>query len=404
MELASHRLSYATWRLRAFHQLLTSESQPRPFRRSISTSAPRSKEHDEAPSQTPQSSNSSEDYIPPSQRLPQSPVITHPRSGITKVRKRRPQPKDLSDLSKNPWAVALASPIRMCSATGLRVPRALMGEYGLVRRPDSELSYMLPVDLLKDTLRKQPAVPETSTAPDTDAMHDGKSNTKKGKRGNISHQVPRDEKLSKLLTIRMINLLPLLQALSSHLAARVGKRLGVSKIIPYRWKYPLGPLTSNDIKEIMWMQDMPEYLLRRMRQDVIKKLVGISEFYELDANDVWRTLDLNEYSGLAIETALGKLEPVAREAYGGVLLLGPPKARTTRKSSFLEDVVHPRTQTKLPVFDLSAFLTAEGMEELRVTHAPHFQASALFLRPDCGASVDLMISLWKIKRYLADMA
>jgi hypothetical protein len=114
MDCANHRLSHATLRLRIFRQIYTSNTGSRFLSRSISTSpAQLSQAHDKASFPTPPApSSSTKDYIPLSQSLPQSPVITHPRSGIKKVHKPRSEPEDIAELKKNPWAAALASPVR----------------------------------------------------------------------------------------------------------------------------------------------------------------------------------------------------------------------------------------------------------------------------------------------------
>lgn len=44
----------------------------------------------------------------------------------------------------NPWATALASPIRMCMASGTRLPRDLLEGWGLFRNPETQGLWLLP--------------------------------------------------------------------------------------------------------------------------------------------------------------------------------------------------------------------------------------------------------------------
>lgn len=406
MECASHRISHATWRLQVFSQIFSSTSSPRILIRPISTSsARRNQAHDEAEAQAPSKSktppisdSSIQNPIPLSQRLPQSPVITHSRSGTKKKRKARPQPEDNAELQKNPWAVALASPVRMCAATGTRLPRRLMGVYGLVKRPDTQQSYMLPLDLLKDSLQRHSAEgeDESTTAESDTGAGDGIP------RADVSPLIARDQRLAGKPTIHILTLRPLMQALTPYLAAKVGKRPGIAKLIPYRWKYPVGPLNSVDLKDCVWKRDMPEYLLRHMRRDIVKKLIKVSEQLEIDRDIVWKDLDLDGISDITLQTALGGLEPSENEACGAVLVFGPKTKDPNRQSPTSNTILHPRTQSTIPVFDLSAYLSEGDIEMLRGSSSTHFQSEAVFFRPNGGREdTDLILCLWKLQRFLS---
>jgi hypothetical protein len=50
-------------------------------------------------------------------------------------------------LQDNPWAQWLASPIRMCQATGVRLPNKLMIGWNCVRNPKDDLVYLMPEEL-----------------------------------------------------------------------------------------------------------------------------------------------------------------------------------------------------------------------------------------------------------------
>jgi hypothetical protein len=178
-------------------------------------------------------------------------------------------------------------------------------------------------------------------------------------------------------------------------------------MVPFRWKHPYGPITAREEKSIVWIKDMPEYVLKHTRRDVVKKLGRTWTRWGLGGGDgVWNALDIQETSDAAIVDALGRLGSVERAECGAVLLLRPRQVDGEDLSevpSCSEEVVHPQTQSKIPVFDLSVLLAESDLETLRRTEAPHYQHAALFFRPDDASSIKAMLSLWKLKRFLTEV-
>ncbi|KAF3390229.1 hypothetical protein F1880_009272 [Penicillium rolfsii] len=384
MDCTRRQVSYAAWRLRIFRQLLGPSLTP-PSRRYFSGSQIR---EDEAPSETT--------TLPLSKRLPQSPLLTSPQSSPIKNRKRPPNSDDVFELKKNPWAVALASPVRMCSVTGARIPRDLLGEWGLVRRPDTENSYLLPVDLIKDTLklRKQPdsSVPEKAPYLDPATLDADTPLTAKA---------IRNEKPGQQLLLRMLNSISLLKGLARPLSKNGGKRPAISRILPFRWKHPLGPITTRVEKNVLWRPDMADYVLQQRRSDVVKKLEKARWRYaRLDIpGGVWSVLDIQGYSNAALVDALKSIGASDRMASGAVLLLAP----SSHGGSWPETVFNPSTQSELPVFDLTTLLSESDLAKLRDAEAPHFHNAALFFRPDNYLGVETILALWKLQRFMTEV-
>ncbi|KAJ5377332.1 uncharacterized protein N7496_004741 [Penicillium cataractarum] len=383
MECTRRPLSYARWRLRIFRQLLGPSLAP-PSRRHLSSSLIHA---DEAPSDATS--------LPPSKRLPQSPLVTHPRSSHNKLRKKLPTSQDKSELKNNPWAVALASPVRMCSVTGARIPRDLLGEWGLVRKPDTENSYLLPVDLIKDSLQARQEVKSTDEEKtpylDPAAM---------AAAAPLPAKAIRNEKPGHQLLLRMINSLHLLEELAKPLSKNAGKKPAISRLLPFRWKHPLGPITSRVEKLLLWRPDMAEYVLQQRRSDVVKKLERTRRRYtRLDIpGGAWSVLDIQESSNNGLVEALERLGSFDRMASGAVLLLAP----LSNGESCPEAVFNPSTQSQVPVFDLSTLLSASDLAKLRDTEAPHFHNVALFLRPDDRIGVEAILALWKLQRFMTE--
>lgn len=334
--------------------------------------------------------------VPPSQRLPQSPVVTHPRSTAGKNRKPRVTPEEMSRLGKNPWAVLLASPIRACVVTGARLPSDLLGTWGLVRQPSTDTSVMMPVGLMQDSLQ--------SSKPSQAGLEDGNEDLSSS--GTPSPPIIPNRKPARPLVIRITELLPLIRSISVALGKTKWKRPPIMKLLSFRWKAPNGPITPDDELKLRWLKNTPEILLQGMRADVCKKLGYVfGKYKHVDTkNHVWSSLDLSEYSDAALGEALGKLEPFERMECGGVLLLGPKSAASpedgVQAKSSLDTCDLLQTGSNVPVFDLSVLLSDSDLQTLRESHG-QFAHNALFFRPDDKAGIMAMMSLWKIKRLLA---
>ncbi|KAJ5475547.1 hypothetical protein N7539_007834 [Penicillium diatomitis] len=337
----------------------------------------------------------SPDNLPASKRLPQSPLITHPQPGPVKIRKNRPTRNDTSELEKNPWAVALASPVRMCSVTGARIPRDLLGEWGLVRKPDTENHYLLPVGLMKDALK--PRSKAEANGPE-EVRADLPSTDEATQESTIVNAV-RQEKPGQQLLLRMINSQPLLQALSKPLSRNSGKRPAIAKILPFRWKHPLGPITSRVEKQLLWRPDMADYVLRQRQQAVINSLDKVQRRHpRLDLPEgAWKVLDVHEPSVTAISEALGRLGPLERMASGVILLLSPLGG----SAPTAETLYSPTTESEVPLFDLPALLTPSDLAKLRATEPGYFHGDAVFFRPDNRVDVEAVLALWNLQRYAA---
>ncbi|KAJ5769354.1 hypothetical protein N7520_003913 [Penicillium odoratum] len=386
MDCASHRIPLGIWRLRVFKNLLSTSYQS-PKSHSFSSQTRHNQSHNDA-------------LTPPSQRLPQSPLLTHPRRGPKQYAspKLAPAKGGLEPLAKNPWALALASPVRICTLTGARIPRDLMGEWGLVRKPRTETSsdlndtggtdqdkmYFLPVDLLKDSLNGNTKF----TAQD-------QSQDKTGSAA-VENKKPR-------LTFHMANSLSALRKIHGVFSKIKGKKPIASRMVPFRWKHPQGPITAREEKQMAWRIDMPDFILRLARRDVVKRLVAASQQSNHlgAANGVWRAIEMQGYSDLALSEAVAQMEPIDRIEYGAVLLLGrsPEVDGNENGTVFPGSVALPQTQN-VPVFDLSRLLSDSDLTTLREA-APHFQRSALFFRPNNKAVNGLLLSLWNLKFFLA---
>ncbi|PKY08012.1 hypothetical protein P168DRAFT_6373 [Aspergillus campestris IBT 28561] len=417
-----NRLSYASWRLRVFRQLFDLHRVSRPL--STSTQRPNAQDRStdttttttttttpntpQQPNQTQSTPNDANRKPPrPSQLLPQSPLLTHPRLPKTKPHKRTATPEDKDPLRLNPWAQALASPVRMCNLTNARLPRALFTEWGIIRRasdtePDPPL-HILPTGLLKDDLAASREQHQTALSSDQlEQSPPAKPTPSTTTRNNHPPQP---------LIFRLTERLPVLTSLTQALDSGPEsdrRRSNLARILPNRWKYPHGPLTSRAAGMLSWRDDMPEFMVGRMRAQAARALQKASRTYkkvDRGRDGVWRTLPLDARSKSALETALRDLPAVERMECGAVLVMGQPRSgqdATTPEveKSTLPDAVHlQQTQSRVPVFDLSVLLSEAELEELRRSDA-RFQSLALFFRPADKTTMDTLLTLWKLKGFL----
>lgn len=274
------------------------------------------------------------------------------------------------------------------------MPRALMGEWGLVRKPNTENMYLLPVDLLKDSL--QGKARPTNQNQSQDAITATGSNPLEIRNKNFGRQ----------LVFLMTNFMSSLRAISKPLGKTGGKKPAVSRLIPYRWKHPQGPITAREERQLVWMDNMPDYMLQHMRRKVVKQLVAACQKSNHlgAANRVWSAIEMQGYSDMALSEGLKRLEPIEQMECGAVLLPGGQtkvNGRESSNESFPGSVILPRSQRGVPVFDLSVLLSDSDLAKLKEA-VPHFHQSALFFRPNNKAVNELMLSLWKLKQFLAN--
>jgi hypothetical protein len=98
----------------------------------------------------------------PSTCLPVSPLV---QALERKNTKKLPIKGGEEELADNPWAKMLASPMRLCSATGVRLPKDLLVPWGLVKNPATEEVYFMPTELAElDSLKDKRKISKPGAA------------------------------------------------------------------------------------------------------------------------------------------------------------------------------------------------------------------------------------------------
>ncbi|KAL4996420.1 hypothetical protein BDV10DRAFT_112636 [Aspergillus recurvatus] len=424
MEHLHSRIPYAQWRLQVFRQLfLSSGSFNTTFlARRVHSNSDNDTEPTESTTSEANKTNTNGNHsdvadsgstIRFSHLLPQSPVITNPNPGraLRHRKKRLPTADDLSELSKNPWAVALASPVRMCNVTGTRMPKALLTEWGLVEEPAPE--------------------PEPVSAPASDfnAELNAQVNTPRPRR---LEKKGKDKKLWILplsllkddvikgegkdsrphLKFRMLDRNYILQTITNADGRKSKQKNFIANLVPHRWKPPLGPLNAEHQKRLAWRADMPDFVLGLKRREVLKQLKRVSDALcsKNKSHAWWMSFDVQKpYSGetlvegLMTEGLAGKETPDGLES-GVFLVLGEGSVSDAgaadKAATFPEFVALPGNGRKVPVFDLTRLLPAE-LEEIRAYHG-RFQKFGVFLKPSDQLSIDAILALWNLQGYVRE--
>ncbi|PYI33693.1 hypothetical protein BP00DRAFT_444430 [Aspergillus indologenus CBS 114.80] len=411
MECLYGRISYASWRLRQFRQLVHNSSTtirgPIPLQhnhhriRTLSTSTDEPEPHPEPPQPAQQPSDTAPKETPakpprkprakksppPSSLLPKSPLLTDPKPGYERLHKKKARSKPSNpedDLSTNPWAVALASPIRQCCLTGQRMPTEFMTGWGLEQHPEGKSLFIHPSEILPPVTV---SVPDPSPSSPSSSSPDPQQTTQPSQ--EIRH-----------LRFRMVNRLTLLTTITESMRKSKRKFPAIVLTFPVRWRPPLGPMTESMMASCVWRQDMPQFVARMMRREVGQRLRrAATQSNDSPTRQVWTpVLPLEDGGKLeeeALVEALATLEPIARMETGAVLVL----RRTAGSSPLpLSSFFHlPQTSSKVPVFDMTRLLAEEDLA------CAKFQGqAAVFFRPDDRPTVNAMLGLWKLAGLLRD--
>ncbi|EEA19133.1 conserved hypothetical protein [Talaromyces marneffei ATCC 18224] len=307
----------------------------------------------------------------PSDSLPKSPLFKLSQTRPTGHRPRKPQGTKADDarLRNNPWAVALASPIRNCTATSMRVPKAFLTEMGLVRQIDEAIEgkppktnvWWMPTGLLKRKLSKN-ITPEKS------------SNNRK---------------------------LPIYLPLAVR--KDTDRKVKAFQFVPSEWRTRFNKSEYAEINNVEWPEGLPDLVLKYLGEKVVRDLKEAYRYERIKGEkaDQWRVLQVPHLSVPSLIEGLRHIEIKDIRA-GAVVIMGDPEPESTRDafaSRFPDYLTLPQTQSTVPVIDLSTLLSASDRQALRES-IPRFAEKALFFRADGPKSVDAMLAMWELKGYV----
>jgi hypothetical protein len=217
----------------------------------------------------------------PSVDLPESPVMRRLRK--ERKHKREPTAEEQSALSDNPWACILASHVRHCQATGVRLPVDLLVPWTFVQKRSNDLTYLMPAGLA-DMKKLKPSIDsEGSQLPERS----------EGERSATDEftNTPLPSKLTG-----KTNLLPylhLIKRITEKVTRRDNKltnRGAVASLLNQRTKtafdeaqhYAENPeeKTRLDLTSLKWDFEIPKRILHIMRERVLTALESLGALNE----------------------------------------------------------------------------------------------------------------------------
>ena len=340
-------------------------------------------------------------------RLPGSPLIDEEMIEA-RNRYRLPKPRSTNDnvssftsrIRRNTFANILASDVRMCALTGVRLPRELMLDFKLLGHPETGDPWILPVGLDKDSTALERDFQGLDGRPVLhEEVHDeelragdghGGEDSDAGSLGTHATQSPNSTQaqvpITKIPTepavgSRSLRIMARGDAMS-YITSKRGRRNALSTLIPWRWK----ELSYVPYQRLVWREDMEAFILRLLQKKVVRHLLilgrGLRDHrvkYFIPTRDRLANLAFKGESALQPGAVLflryGSKTPVpARVAVGG-------------------------EGRQVPLYDLKALLLREDIQNLKDSCRSIFIFQIVLLR-EKRFSLEVLKWLWILQQYV----
>ncbi|KAL8873124.1 MAG: hypothetical protein Q9174_001354 [Haloplaca sp. 1 TL-2023] len=287
-------------------------------------------------------------------------------------------------LRKNPYAQAIASPVRSCMLTEARIPAYFLIDFGLARHPKTGKPWQLPkLAIDRNTISPDAKYPDAKSP-------DAKSPDAKDAGANVHSNLPDVQETSEgsgaysqpARAVASEYILSQRPALS--LVSQINERTFV-RMTEARWKTD----GRFNCEEIVWRQDMESFVAGLMRKkcvSLLKYLSGQPAAY-IAACDSYEGLQKKHQSGAALW--LGKQYQHDLSAAEGVA--PSPYAMLQYKSS-----------TYIPLYNMPVLLGNECLDQLRGSGTV-FQGPLAVIKHKRN-TVNLQLLLWKLMGYLSSGA
>ncbi|KAH6720331.1 hypothetical protein BKA61DRAFT_594674 [Leptodontidium sp. MPI-SDFR-AT-0119] len=355
------------------------------------------------------SSNALHDGPKPFKRrpLPLSPLMD-PAFLEARQRHKTPKPPPTKtptsfqqQLAKNPFALALATPVRRCVISGTKLPSFFLQGFRVMSDPKTGDPWYVPTRLAnkhlpameKEHLDKVKELEEVEELKGVEAL-EGSEDSENATAVVVEKPTP-----SKIgYQVYTLNRKDLLQSITNSESKRTsrGKTRSIhSRFLPAKW---------HGIKSVMkayndsaWRPDMGDFvriLMGRRISEALVHLCKLKRGYLVGCSD-W-------------EDALKKPQAAAflwTGNRGDEEIEGPPEFATLDIGSQDFDAVGPqlgRKKRKVPVYNLLTLLGKEKMDELRQLVPKSVFEKEIVVLKHKNVTVELQSLLWKIQGYLAE--
>ncbi|KAM3559857.1 hypothetical protein ARSEF4850_003917 [Beauveria asiatica] len=273
----------------------------------------------------------------------------------------RPGGQFQKHLQRNPFAQALATPLRLCAVTKTQQPRYFMQRFDVVRHPETNQGWFAPSNDSYGHIQRNEQVRASAASPEADAS--AKTTT-----GGQDEHAPR-------VTAYVASQKSVLDALSGP-----SKRLRGAVLARRR-----GLGVSPEAAMPVWRHDMGEVVLGSMRREATDELI--------------RRAGVANYKFVQPCTGWEDIKDVERR--GCVLWLprGEDKATTRQHATF--DVAGAKYDSKMPVHNLVWLLGEQESARLGSESDVFRDQKLLVLKSwPTKTMVQLHLLLWKLQGYL----
>lgn len=266
------------------------------------------------------------------------------------------------ELAKNPFALALASPIRTCGLSNVSLPRYFLQDFKVLSHPTTNVPYFLPASLISNYTRVDERPGQTKSILGLTAY------TLANKQSLAMMQDPRKGRGGKS------------QRAHYKLIAR-----------SYLETKPI----HKQLMSSKWRPDMEDFVLELLRRRCVERLTELAQLqrgYLVGCED-WEDAASKPSVGAFLWTGGLEMDPKGPPADFATLDLG--------MAGGLDGGARKRKR-KVPAYNLRTLLGAEKLAELsKQLPSGIFTRDVVALKRK-KMTVELQLHLWKMQGYVAD--
>ncbi|KAI1398508.1 hypothetical protein F4819DRAFT_498709 [Hypoxylon fuscum] len=326
--------------------------------------------------------------------LPLSPVMdpmfweARGRHQVPKAKPGKPQSSIERQIRANPFAKALATPVRMCALTRTRLPSFFLQDFNVVAHPETDRPWLIPHSLLPEEPSKAKEDTEIS-----EAIHE--EIQKSTEDANSTAAASTGDELPQGPSTYVLARKDLLSSISVKGSGYERAAAFITGASP-RYRHLAG--------KAVWRADMDTYMLDLLRRDVVADLLYLSRLCTDEARHYvvkcWGWDDVqHKHKGAVLWFG----EPAENAASGS-----DQKTTASRDEpglfatfDFQRTDTHGKTSTTgVAVHNMPVLLGPEQAARVR-QEATALKDGAIFMLAG-RRTAKLQLKLWKLQGYLAD--
>ncbi|KAK3951980.1 hypothetical protein QBC32DRAFT_342651 [Pseudoneurospora amorphoporcata] len=263
-------------------------------------------------------------------------------------------------LESNPFALALAAPLRACTATEVLLPKPFLQKFNLLRHPETDEPWFVPADLAPH------GAPDPAKEKDQELGPSAYT---------LSNQA--------LLHDFVIRGSPYYGSNRKMLRRNARNRTGLTEVL----------------NKAVWREDMDSLVLKLMRRRIVDELLyltgkctgSLKRKYLTPVRGGYHEAREKKLRGALIYVGWG---PLSRNDGRAMEMMRPPQRVLTL------EIKGERYSTKMPVYDATVLLGDEDLQRLMDEETGFWRQAPLFA-VGREATTELQIKLWKLEGYMA---